>query len=388
MQNMFRLIAAVSVSIFLAACGGGGSSAPAAGTTVVAGVVSKGPFTKGSTVNVYAVANGIKGALIAQTQTTDDKGSYSANLGGYTGPIIIEASGSYLDEATGRTVPVSAAAPIRAALPLAQGSVTLPVTALTELAVRNAGATLTPAAISAANTLVSSIFKLDIIATLPVAPTAATIATATQAQKDYTLALAAVSQMASGATGSSDADRLEAALTTLGQGISSTGMASDAVAGFTGALDDFVGTNPNNQTGISDTFTTSLMNIGTLSKSYLLALQGTITAGAVKGAQFNLVLPQGVTVNTSSLDSTVLASSLALSGNTPSDVLLATRYTPGTVAVALISTQGLGAGTFATLTCNIPLGTTAPPASAFTISGLKVVDGQGTPLAGVTVTVN
>ena len=386
-MKILKIIAASSLVICcLSACGGGGGSdaPPVANKTVLAGIATKGPFLTGSIVNVFAVSNGVKGALIIQAKTSDDNGSYSADLGSYTGPVLAEVSGSYLDEATGRTVAVPETAPIRAALPQAQGSVSLPVTPLTELAVQKTGGSLTADAITAANALVSGIFKVDIIGTLPVAPTTAALAGASQAQKDYTLALAVVSQMASEASGTSDSDRLKGTLTALSQGISATGMSSTTSVAFQGALSSFV-SNPNNRTGISDTSATGLVNAGTLSRSYTLTLQGNVSPA--QAIQFDIDLPAGLTVNLNSLDSTLLPGSLIMGSALP-DTLIAGHYSSGTLTVGIITVPGVSAGQFATLTCNIPAGSTAPPASAFVVKNLNVFDGNEKAMAGVSVTVN
>jgi hypothetical protein len=251
----------------------------------------------------------------------------------------------------------------------------------------NTGGSLTPSAITAANNLVSSIFKVDIIVTTPLTPTSAALAGASQAQKDYTLALAAVSQLASTSTGASDSAKLQTALTTLSQGITSTGMASNASNAFQGALSGFVASGAN-MTGITNTSTTSLINVGTSSKSYTLSLQGNFTTGAVKGIQFDLALPAGVSINTNNSDSAVLASSLTLSGSASSGALLVARFSNGTLTTGIITTQGLSAGAFATLICNIPDGTAAPAASAFTVKNANIIDGNGMPIPGSMVAVN
>jgi len=194
--------ALISGAMALSGCGGGGGSnggTQAATTTVIKGTVSKGPIRNG-TVRIYALnADGSKGVLLKET-ATDNNAGYSADISPYTGAVLVEASGSYTDEATGLPMTISANAPLRAALPSISGTVTTAVTPLTELAVRQAPA-LTPANITAANKKVSDVFKFDVIATQPVAPTAAafTGGTTTQTQIDYTLALATISQMANGA---------------------------------------------------------------------------------------------------------------------------------------------------------------------------------------------
>lgn len=129
-------------------------------------------------------------------------------------------------------------------------------------------------------------------------------------------------------------------------------------------------------------------NAGTLTKSYTLSLQGNFTAGAVKGIQFDLVLPAGITVNTNNSDSAVLASSLTLSGSASSGAMLVARFASGNLTTGIITTQGLSSGAFATLICNIPDGTAVPVVSAFTVKNVNIIDGNGMPIPGSTVTVN
>ena len=381
MKRIATIASLLLLILALTSCGGGN---PGANTTV-SGIASKGLIING-VVKIYSVTGGAKGVLLAQT-TTDDNGFYTADISPYSGPIMVEASGSYQDEATGSTQTIPADSPLHAALSLAQGAVNLPVTALTELAVIKMGGDLTPEAISAANTLISDLFKVDIVATLPVSPTSAALASATQAEKDYTLALATVSQMASTSIGSSDSDKLNNALATIGLGISSTGMNTETVTAIQSALTDFV-SNPNNNTGVSNTTTTSLVNVGTLSKSYKLNLQGAFTPNSVTGLQFSLSLPVGVTLNANSSTSAVLSSSLVLSGATPSGTLLAAKYTPGSLTVAIITTNGLSAGEVITLTCNIPAGESAPSPTSFTVTNLRSIDQDGANVPGTSILIN
>jgi len=381
MKRIATIASLLLLILALTSCGGG---SPGANTTV-SGIASKGLIING-VVKIYSVTGGAKGVLLAQT-TTDDNGFYTADISPYSGPIMVEASGSYQDEATGSTQTIPADSPLHAALSLAQGAVNLPVTALTELAVIKMGGDLTPEAISAANTLISDLFKVDIVATLPVSPTSAALASATQAEKDYTLALATVSQMASTSIGSSDSDKLNNALATIGLGISSTGMNTETVTAIQSALTDFV-SNPNNNTGVSNTTTTSLVNVGTLSKSYKLNLQGAFTPNSVTGLQFSLSLPVGVTLNANSSTSAVLSSSLVLSGATPSGTLLAAKYTPGSLTVAIITTNGLSAGEVITLTCNIPAGESAPSPTSFTVTNLRSIDQDGANVPGTSILIN
>lgn len=164
-------------------------------------------------------------------------------------------------------------------------------------------------------------------------------------------------------------------------------MSSDAAATVQAALTTFVTTNTNNQTGVTNTSSTGLTNIGTLSKSYKLSLQGGFSPGSVTGLQFNLSLPAGVTLDVNNSTSAVLASSLVLSGNAPTDALLATRYANGTVTIGILTTSGFSVGEIATLTCNIPAGVSTPSASSFSATNLRSIDKNGVTVAGASISI-
>src|SRR5512133_1883666 len=98
----------------LAGCGGGGSTPPA--STTVAGTASKGIIYPGS-VSIYAVDGaGKKAATPLKTVPTDTNGQFNADIGVYSGPIVIEAIGTYTDEATAAKVVIDSARPMRAAI--------------------------------------------------------------------------------------------------------------------------------------------------------------------------------------------------------------------------------------------------------------------------------
>jgi YVTN family beta-propeller protein len=175
----------------------GGSS-----STVVSGTASKGPIG-GGTVNVVALkADGSQGALLG-TATTNPDGSYSISVGSYTGSVLVVVSGgTYKDEATNTVVTNTAT--FRAAVSDATGTVSASVTPFTELAVQNAG-TLTTANITASNNQVSTMLGgVNILTTKPV-DVSGSSSGASQAEKDYGLMLAALSQMAN-TSGKSIAD--------------------------------------------------------------------------------------------------------------------------------------------------------------------------------------
>lgn len=213
MRYFFLLfLAATSFLFVLSGCGSGGSGATSAGSAgnppssgyVISGVASKGLIT-GGTINIFKLdSNGNKGDQLA-TATTGSNGDYNAivvpDKDGkvYTGPVLVEASGgSYVDEATGKTITIDSSSPLlRAAFANVTGSTFVAVTPFTEMAVRMA-TSLTSTNISKANDLISTIFPFDAINTKPLAVTVAALQSATQTQRDYTLALAAFSQMANG----------------------------------------------------------------------------------------------------------------------------------------------------------------------------------------------
>jgi len=376
-MNIKRLLAIISLFL-LAACGGGGDGGSPATPTVISGVASKGIIV-GGTVKVYALnVDGSMGKLLGSA-VTDANGAYSIDIGVYTGPVTLEVSGTYTDEATGLPKTVPEYAPLRAALSSASGNVTLPVTPLTDLAVRQAG-TLTANNITAANTLISNAFKVDIIATTPVAPTSAAFSssTTTQAQRDYTMALAAISQqMASG-------DTLEAVLNTLDIGIGSTGMTSGTATTITTALTSFIA-NSNNQTGVSSIAETSLQNIGLTSMKLTVALNGSDVA-SVKGIQTIITLPAGVLLRsdaTGKLLTGVITTMGSASSGYPEGKFTSAA---NTLTLGLITAGNLTAGDIITINLDLASGTTtAPAASAFTIGTSNLVDNNGLVVSGASL---
>ncbi|HNQ36132.1 MAG TPA: hypothetical protein PKN80_08740, partial [bacterium] len=134
------ILAAVTLA-FAAGCGGGGGGSSVRLDTNLLGLASKGPI-EGGTVSIYALdAAGNQGALLG-TAITDDDGSYSIDIGGYQGNVLVQVTGgTYLDEAT--NLPVAFAGTLRAALTNVTGTVSVAVTPLTELAVLQAGLPLT-----------------------------------------------------------------------------------------------------------------------------------------------------------------------------------------------------------------------------------------------------
>jgi Divergent InlB B-repeat domain len=192
----------LSSTLVLSGCGGGGgggggsATTPTSASTTVSGVVSAGPLN-GSNVCAYAISGGAMGAQIGTCTTTDTAGNYSIGLGGYTGPVLFQATGgTYVDEATGTTVTLDS--PLHSMLlNAAGGNASVAITPLTELAYLGASAAaggLGTANMQSAITGVGNNFGVsDVVGTMPV-DALNVPASATAAQRTYALALAGISQ--------------------------------------------------------------------------------------------------------------------------------------------------------------------------------------------------
>ena len=353
MRTRCVVLILVALFMFCAGCGGGGSTTgvaqdgpgPVAATTTISGVASKG-IIKGGTVKIYATpASGDTGSkILLKTVTTDSSGRFSANLGSYAGIVLIEASGSYTDESTGNLQTIGENAPLRAVEVVSSAGQTMSVSVspLTELATRKAlsGAFLSEATIKSANTLVSNLFQFDVIATRPVEPATPAIGAATQPQRDYTIALAAVSRLA-GSAGS-----VNAAIDTFYHDLSATNRLSQpTVAAFQDAAGAFLSDSAHNQTGIT-VIPKALTDTGRYTGVLTLKTVGAASA-PITSIQMTLTLPNGVTVKRDASGELMVAvSGVAGKGAVGGKNLTA----PDTLVLALISWPGFGVGEFATVT--------------------------------------
>lgn len=389
--KLFSLILSIVVTSALTGCGGGGGGTPAPPETVVSGVAAKG-LVNGGTVKVFAVdQSGAIGTSPIGSGTTNPDGSYSVSVGPYSGALLVQVSGgTYQDESASPSAPpVPLPMPLRAAVAGASGNVPVSVTPVTELAVQQAGNTsLPPAAITSANTLVSGLFRVDnIITTKPVAPTTSGFTGASQAQKDYTLLLAGISQLASQTSGG-----LQAVLGTMSSDIASTGKLSVATAtSLTTALTTFM-TGPNNQTGVTNINQTNLVGIGGGSAVVKLSTVGTLSPGIlIGGLQETFTLPAGVTLRADFSNGQPLAGVVTASGVAATGSLVSARYvpaagaTPGAVTVALITSSGFGVGEFVTINCDLAAGVNVPTPSQFVLNDFsRIVDLNGAGITGLT----
>jgi len=352
--NYLFLIGLLALPLLPAGCGGGGSTTgapvsiaqPSSGSTIT-GVASKG-IIKGGAVNIYAppASGDMSGRLLLKSTTTDGSGAFSANLGSYTGAVLIEVSGDkvYTDEATGAASSISADAPLRAVAVVGSGAASVCVTPLTELATRKAfsGTILTPAAVSSVNALVSNLFQWDIVATRPVDPGVTALAAASQAQRDYTVALAGISQLAV------SAGSWSAVMDSFYHDLSASNRLSAAtVAGFQNAVGTFLGDSVHNQTGIAAK-SQALSDVGKYTGVVNLATQSLGGSSApITSLQLTLTLPAGVVIKKDASG----AAMVALSGAASQAAAPGVNYSSaGTLILAIISSPGFGLGQFATIT--------------------------------------
>lgn len=415
---LFRLILSLWVMNAFGCGFGGFSDSGSSGTvpggsdsatdTKVTGVVSKGLFKNG-TVRFYAV-NFDGSETLLKTTSIGAFGNYSARLssqksatnGSYNGVVLIKATGSYFDEATGAELTIDDSHPLRAIIANPSGTLNASVTALTELATRKAlavqhtGNQLAATDVTDANALVSEMFKVDIIATKPVEPDFSVygfgIASTTQAQKDYTLALAAISQMAR-----NDAGVLTSTLNLLAADISDGAITAENAAAFQTALIAFLDSD-RNATRVKNINSTNLVNAGGSIKIVKLGTAEKLGAGnIIDGVTVTLQLPPGVTLRADLSDPEVtekepLSGVVKGSGVISAGVYVKASYIassgtlPGMVTLSLAGAHGFTAGEFATIMCDVPAGVSLK-ATDFSIyknlddpndpKNYKVVDGNG-----------
>ncbi|MBV5338758.1 MAG: hypothetical protein J0665_04250 [Deltaproteobacteria bacterium] len=393
-------IAACSLIILicLGGCSGGGFEgsnndespvvAPNALLKRVHGVASKGIILAGN-VSIFALnSNGTKGTLL-KTTSTSAFGAYSSSVN-LAGPTLVEVSGHYTDEATGLKSEIPQNSPLRAAVDTVSSVMTIAVTPFTELAVRKTMPLLVGGNIGEANKLVSDIFKVDIIATQPLNLSAESFAYVgtSQVQKDYTLLLAAFSQMAHDYYGGVVSDAIAAMNNDLAKGDTLGSVVSGQLKA---ALTKFLQSELN-PTGIKDVSATNLSNAGGGTKIIKLATVGTLPPGiSIYGITVAISLPPDVTVRVSDFeryqtDSHVVYSS----GVFPSDIYTTGHFvpaissSPASLTVSIPQASGSALGEFLTVVCDIPAGTTYS-ASDFSLPYFKVVDGNGIELQGITV---
>jgi hypothetical protein len=212
-NRLLKGLAVITSLVFLAllvGCGGGGGSdtVSSAGPVVgnggtISGTVIKGPVS-GATVTAYAINNGSMGGQLGSGQT-DGQGNFSVGVGEYSGAVMLQMrGGSFMDEATGTTMPMQQSDMMTAVIPsMSAGSAMsgiqmTPLTSMAQTMAQNMTGGMTPANITAANNSVGYYFMVnDILHTMPMNPlTQGAGAGADQNMKNYGMTMAAMSQYA------------------------------------------------------------------------------------------------------------------------------------------------------------------------------------------------
>ncbi|MCU7845633.1 MAG: hypothetical protein KZQ93_17520 [Candidatus Thiodiazotropha sp. (ex Monitilora ramsayi)] len=241
-------------NLALVGCGGGGTDSEPVSTNArsINGVASKG-IIHGGLVRAYAVnSDGTQGLELDSAQT-DLQGQYSLEITGHTGPVILEVTGgSYTDEATGSILDNTR---LRAVIPPVSGNRKVAITPLTEIAVQIAGESLTLSKINNANAAVSVLIGGADITEVQPQDINGDLSGATQAEKDYTMVLAAVSQMVEDGS----AVDVSAVTTMLSSDLEDDGRLTIGDSGvgdlLQGALMNFIASDENNTGLIEDDLT-------------------------------------------------------------------------------------------------------------------------------------
>jgi len=234
-----------TVAFILAGCGGGSGEVlpqPVI-TSRIIGVVAKGRVS-GATVCAYRIDAGAVSSQLGQCVLSDQQGNYQLNFEGTAEQLMVEArGGTYLDEATGNTLPLGTLRTLPTTEPFAGVLWTAHITPITELSARRAiaGGVLTNERIKAAADEVLQFFKIGASSTEPGDLTTRSTSNDFLSQR-YGLYLAGISAMAEGSN-------LSATLDAIGRDITSKTMASRNVA-FNEGVSRFLNS-PRNQSGIT-----------------------------------------------------------------------------------------------------------------------------------------
>lgn len=336
MFNLLKTVLLVAIMLFLVTACGKGEDPAGNSSATVSGVVAKG-LVNGGTVNI----TDLNGNHLASGITNID-GSYSIDIVGYQGPVIVSvAGGTYLDEATGNSTLLAntMASGMRAVFGNASGLTRIAVTPLTDIAYQRAAAAgLNVANIAEANNAVSVAFGIDnILTTMPGTPVGLPSGTLTAPEK-YLKALTAISRRAQTA-GASVANTITADFITLPI------ICSDATTcpfnAATQALwtDEYV---DKPTTLLSSARTTALASIGDKNLLYV--------KGAANGTQVTFTisgLPQALLEGDLAPSKTVITAADPISGvnvakthvysSTPGTATVKASFATGSTATTLVS---------------------------------------------------
>jgi len=210
------------MALALAGCGGGGgggAGAPAPNPPVgdapgpqrtVQGTAAKG-LIKGARISVYALdAQGVRAGTALATATTGNDGTYKLQIAASVQNFVIEVSAApgavMADEASGADLALPDGMKLRSVVTLASNAGATyegTISPLTEMVARTAETVdgkLPPQAVAQAKTSVRTLLGFDPETVKPVNSNSASAATASEDEKNQSLALAAISKMGSAAS--------------------------------------------------------------------------------------------------------------------------------------------------------------------------------------------
>jgi hypothetical protein len=289
----------IGALFILNGCGGGGGGSsdvlPVSSAGMISGTAVKGPVS-GATVTAYGISSGMMGTQIA-TGTTGPKGNFSLSVGAYSGPVMLQMTGgTYIDEASGRTMSVSPGNVMTAVIPSVASGETMTgiqVTPLTSMAQTMAGSMtggLTAANIAAANASLGSYFMVnDILHTQPMNPlVTGSSNTATQDMKNYGITIAAISQSAKDLGMTSSSSMVTAMMEDASDGVmngmaGSTSVMMGGMMGGNSAMTTTAGTS-----GLATemaTFIASAMNKSGVTTTDMQTLMNKLTSSATGTVQ-------------------------------------------------------------------------------------------------------
>jgi hypothetical protein len=193
-------------ALVLTGCGGGGGGGGTSSSTTgtISGTGVKGPVS-GAAVTAYGInSNGTQGTQIGSAKT-DAQGNFSMQVGSYSGAVMLQLSGGqYTDEATDQTMNMDQNTVMTAVIShMASGAMIenieiTPVTSMAQEWAQDMAGGMTQANIASANSAMGQFFDIsDILTTHPMDPLVQDSgAGANQAQRNYGMTLAAMSQEA------------------------------------------------------------------------------------------------------------------------------------------------------------------------------------------------
>ena len=215
---------AYALALALAGCGGGGGGGGGAGAPApnppvadapspqrtVQGTAAKG-LIKGARISVYALdAQGVRAGTALATAITGNDGTYKLQIAASVQNFVIEVSAApgavMADEASGADLALPDSMKLRSVVTLASNAGATyegTVSPLTEMVARTAETVdgkLPPQAVAQAKTSVRTLLGFDPETVKPVNSNSASAATASEDEKNQSLALAAISKMGSAAS--------------------------------------------------------------------------------------------------------------------------------------------------------------------------------------------